>query len=78
MSDSQGRECDLKQRQGSKHEEDEDEETSPAPSRSSLFKRVAFFIFVGFLFCLAYTARQRHLARKNKVVYATRCAQVRP
>ncbi|PBK89706.1 hypothetical protein ARMGADRAFT_331616 [Armillaria gallica] len=47
MSDSQGRECDLKQRQGSKHEEDEDEETSPAPSRSSLFKRVAFLIFVG-------------------------------
>ncbi|KAK0433794.1 hypothetical protein EV421DRAFT_1373955 [Armillaria borealis] len=71
MSDSQGREHDLKQRPGSKHEKDEDE-TSPTPPRSSLFKRVAFLIFVGFLFWLAYTARQRHLARKNKVVYATR------
>ncbi|KAK0186346.1 hypothetical protein F5146DRAFT_1124166 [Armillaria mellea] len=72
MSDSQGQEHEPEQRPETKHEEDEPEETSSAPPRSSSFKRVAFLIFVGFLFWLAYTARQRHLGRKNKVVYATR------
>ncbi|KAK0211888.1 hypothetical protein IW262DRAFT_1245263, partial [Armillaria fumosa] len=72
MSDSQGREREPEKRSGLTHEEDEDEETSPTPARSSSFKRFAFLIFVGFLFWLAYTARQRHLERKNKVVYATR------
>ncbi|KAK0475704.1 hypothetical protein IW261DRAFT_453195 [Armillaria novae-zelandiae] len=72
MSDSQGREREPEKRPGSKHEEDEDEETSPTPAHSSSFKRIAFLILVGFLFWLAYTARQRHFERKNKVVYATR------
>ncbi|KAK0451351.1 uncharacterized protein EV420DRAFT_1482467 [Desarmillaria tabescens] len=75
MSDTQGEERDVKQRPESKHEEEEDE-TSQAQPRSSSVKRIAFFIFVGFLFWLAYTARQRHLARKSKVVYATRSAHV--
>ncbi|KAG7446858.1 uncharacterized protein BT62DRAFT_919424 [Guyanagaster necrorhizus] len=64
-------ERDSKQPPESKSEEDADE-NPPPPTQSSRLKRIAFLIFVGFFFWLAYAARQRHLARQKKIVYATR------
>ncbi|KAK0199670.1 hypothetical protein DFS33DRAFT_183138 [Desarmillaria ectypa] len=55
--------------------EEEDDEAPLPPTRLSPLKRIALLIFVGFLLWLAYTARQRHLARQSKVVYATRYSE---